>query len=137
MPGTTPTKKPGDESSALWRISGLGIELAGAIIGMLLLGWALDSWLGTQPRWMMIGAAVGILGGGYNFIRAAMKLNRESVRRYQESHRRALQSPAAEPPSEGEDPSAESIRRRLAEFEHGLKQQLDEARLKKVLPDDE
>jgi len=82
---TTPPETPRKQNasaSALWRLSGIGFELAASILGAMLAGWLLDRWLGTGPMWMLIGAGVGIIGGGYNFIRSAMKMNRQAIEEY-------------------------------------------------------
>ena len=65
--------KGGGESpyQILWRSSTLGLELVGAILVMGFIGWLVDGWLGTEPVGMLIGGAVGIVGGGYRFIRDA------------------------------------------------------------------
>ncbi|MFG0274010.1 MAG: AtpZ/AtpI family protein [Phycisphaerales bacterium] len=79
--GRTPAEIEADMKRRMWRISGMGAELAGGIVGMGLIGWLLDRWWGTYPTATLVGAIVGILGGGLNFIRAAMALNREETRR--------------------------------------------------------
>ncbi|HVZ93135.1 MAG TPA: AtpZ/AtpI family protein [Phycisphaerales bacterium] len=133
---TTPVgSKPGkqkDDASALWRVSGLGIELAGAIVGMVLIGWALDTWLKTSPRWMLICGGVGILGGGYNFIRSAMKLNRQAISRYRSTAR-----PKPVAIEEDTAPDREQIERRLREFERELKKMGAEPEPRKQEGDDE
>ncbi len=55
------------------RLAGLGMELAGAVIGGSLLGYWLDRRLGTGPRWLVICASIGVVGGLYNLIRQAMQ----------------------------------------------------------------
>ena len=73
------TKESSRQSSQLVRLSGMGTELAAAIIGMTLLGYLIDRWAGTLPWGVMGGAAVGILGGGYNFIRQARQVSRQAA----------------------------------------------------------
>lgn len=122
-----PTPSKSGDSSALWKISGLGVELAGSIIGMVLLGWGLDHWLGTSPRWTLIGAGVGVLGGGYNFIRAALRMNKEATSAYKREHPHGPKpvSPPADPETEA---SAETIRQRLSDFERDMQADLKKAR---------
>lgn len=67
----------GQPSPGLMRYAGMGVELGGAIIGFTLLGLWIDHRFGTQPKGVMIGAALGIVGGMYNFIRHAMLLMKE------------------------------------------------------------
>lgn len=76
-----------EASRALWRMAGLGTELAGAIAGMALLGWLLDGWWGTAPRGVLVCLLIGIVGGGYNFIRRATALNRNAAAAYRGSRR--------------------------------------------------
>ena len=65
-----PLSKPPDStpstSNALafgWRV---GIELVGAIVFAVFIGWAIDTWLGTRPWGMVVffflGVAAGMLG---------------------------------------------------------------------------
>ncbi len=83
-----PQVPPRDAKSAstLWRLSGIGFELAAAILGATLVGWLLDRWFGTSPMWTFIGAGIGIIGGGYNFIRSAMRMNRQAIEEYRRAH---------------------------------------------------
>jgi F0F1-type ATP synthase assembly protein I len=60
------------------RYAGMGVELAGAIIGLTLLGYWIDRHYATEPAGVIIGAAVGIVGGLYNFIRQALRLTAET-----------------------------------------------------------
>lgn len=71
-----------------WKLSGLGMEFAAGIIGMAGLGWAIDTWAvknGGHTA-LLICAGVGIIGGGYNFIRRALALNKEAARAYKAAH---------------------------------------------------
>lgn len=61
---------------SLWQYSSMGLELAGAIVGLTLLGYWADRHFGTTPRWLLVGAGLGIVGGFYNFIREALELSR-------------------------------------------------------------
>lgn len=70
----------------MWRISGMGLELVGGMLGMMAIGWFLDRWQGTSPRWTTVGAVVGLVAGGVNFIRKALALNRAEVAKYRRSH---------------------------------------------------
>jgi len=79
-------------SSPAWRLSGLGMELVGAIVGMGLIGWLIDRWQGTSPKATLVCAVIGIVGGGYNFIRSAMKLNREAAAAYRSAHPHGVRS---------------------------------------------
>jgi len=61
----------------------MGIEFAGSIVGMIFLGWFIDKYAGTGTRWTMICGIVGILGGGYNFIKRA----REHTKRQEDAYK--------------------------------------------------
>ncbi len=75
-----------EESSAVWRASGMGVEFASAIVGMALLGWLIDNWQGTEPWGVLSGLVLGIVGGGYNFLKQAMRMNRDAVARFRTRH---------------------------------------------------
>ena len=55
---------------------GLGTELAASVAGMLLIGYFLDKHFGTAPWLLLVGAAVGLTGGFYNFIKEVQKLSK-------------------------------------------------------------
>ena len=55
---------------------GLGTELAASVAGMLLLGYFLDQHFKTAPWLLLIGAAVGLFGGFYNFIKQVQRLGK-------------------------------------------------------------
>jgi len=74
-----------EQNRSMWRASGLGLELAGSIAGMAALGWVIDRGAGTAPRWLLICLAIGVIGGGYNFIRRALAMNREATAAYRKS----------------------------------------------------
>jgi F0F1-type ATP synthase assembly protein I len=60
----------------------MGMELAGAIVGLTLVGLWIDHRFGTGPKGVLICAGVGIVGGFYNFIRQALEISRpDSTRR--------------------------------------------------------
>lgn len=65
-----------EEMRRLWGIGGMGLELAGAIILLGLIGWAVDRKLGTAPWFALAGAVIGMVGGGYNFIRRARAMTK-------------------------------------------------------------
>ncbi|USN99508.1 MAG: AtpZ/AtpI family protein [Phycisphaeraceae bacterium] len=58
----------------------LGLDMAYAVGGMLVLGAIIDHFAGTTPWWMLGLALVGLVAGMYQFIREAMALNRASQR---------------------------------------------------------
>ena len=56
-----------------WRV---GIELLGAIIVAVFIGWAIDQWLGTRPWGMVVMFFLGITAGMLNVYRAVTGLGR-------------------------------------------------------------
>jgi len=69
------------ERAELWRLSAMGTEFVASIAGMLILGLLLDRWWGTTPVATIIGSVVGLLGGGYNLIRQAIKAEKKAVQK--------------------------------------------------------
>lgn len=69
------------ETQRMWRLSAMGSELAFGMIGMVLLGWGIDYLLGSKPKAIIICTIVGVIGSGYNFIRRALVLTRESTKK--------------------------------------------------------
>ncbi|MFQ5463417.1 MAG: AtpZ/AtpI family protein [Phycisphaerae bacterium] len=61
------------------RFSGIGIEFAGAVAGLSILGYYVDQHYGSGPWGVLIGAILGLIGGMYNLIRASLA----SLREYQ------------------------------------------------------
>ena len=95
-------RRPGSGSSGsdtgrqLWRLSGMGIELASHILAGVLLGWLLDKLFKTAPVWLVVGSITGLVVGMAEFIRSALKAQREAG----EKHRRRKTGAAAPPESE-------------------------------------
>ncbi len=58
-------KRRGDQTP--WALMGAGIELAGSVCLLTLLGWWLDSKWNTSPWLLLSGAGIGIVGGIYKF----------------------------------------------------------------------
>ena len=64
------------------QLAGMGVELAGAVLGGCLLGYWIDRHFETRPWGLLIGASMGIVGGLYNMIRKALPgLSRAGGRR--------------------------------------------------------
>ena len=59
---------------------GLGTELAASVAGMLLLGYFLDQHFNTSPWLLLVGAAVGLVGGFYNFFREVQRLGKSDTK---------------------------------------------------------
>lgn len=63
--------------SSPFRHVGLGLELAGAVCLMSLIGYGIDRWQDTAPWGLFIMASLGIIGGLYNLIKEAIRANRD------------------------------------------------------------
>lgn len=71
--------RPGGKRSnwpGLARYSGMGAELAGSIVGLTLAGLWIDHQFGTGRKGVITGAAIGLVGGFYNFLRHALEMSR-------------------------------------------------------------
>ena len=53
------------------------------IVAFGLVGYLIDRWQGTAPRWMGILAIVGLVAGFYRFVREAARLNRDNTRQWE------------------------------------------------------
>jgi len=62
-------------SSGLLRYASLGLELGAAIVGLTLAGLWVDHQFGYSPFGTVTGALLGVVGGLYNFLRAALQMN--------------------------------------------------------------
>ncbi len=54
------------------RLSGIGVEYAGAVVGFSLVGVWVDSHWQTKPWGVLIGVALGLVGATYNLIRTSL-----------------------------------------------------------------
>lgn len=57
--------------------AGVGIEFAAAVAGFALVGYWIDRHYKSSPWGVLIGAALGLIGGTYNLVRQAMAAFRE------------------------------------------------------------
>ncbi len=66
-------RRPRSGSSvSLWALSGLWLEMLASILGLGLLGYGFDRWLGWFPVLTITGTILGVVGGLYNAIKKAM-----------------------------------------------------------------
>jgi len=63
-----PNKKP----SSGTRVLGIGFELAAAVAGFTLVGYWVDRHYQVGPWGVLIGLALGLIGGMYNLIRQSL-----------------------------------------------------------------
>ena len=59
-------------------LSGLGVELVGAVGGFTLIGWLWDRYHETSPWGVVLGSVLGLVGGMYNLIRQALNASKEA-----------------------------------------------------------
>jgi ATP synthase protein I len=60
------------------RYSGVGLQLAGAIGGLALVGSWIDGRFGTAPWGILGGVVIGLVGGLYNLVRESLEAVREA-----------------------------------------------------------
>lgn len=65
-------KRPG----LLGSFGGLGFEFAAGVAGTTLIGLWIDRHYDSQPWGTLVGAVIGLVGGMYNMIRAALAQGR-------------------------------------------------------------
>jgi len=61
------------------KLSGIGIELAAAVAGFTLAGYWWDRHFHTGPWGLLIGLALGLVGGTYNLIRQSLNASRDAA----------------------------------------------------------
>ena len=67
------------ERSPGWvRHAGVGLELAGAVGGLALVGYWIDNWYGTSPWGILGGVFIGFVGGFYNLVKESLLAVREA-----------------------------------------------------------
>ncbi len=76
--------KPDRNVPSKFRLAGMGLELAGAVIGGCAIGWYID-WKFETRYGLMIGALIGIVGGMYNLLKQALKTIKDEQKRIDES----------------------------------------------------
>lgn len=67
------------------RLAGLGIELAGAILGFTLLGLWIDHHFDSRPWGLLVCVVMGFVGGFYNLIRSSLRAMESSSRTAEDS----------------------------------------------------
>ena len=71
---------PDSRFPAWMTYSGAGLELAGATAGLALAGYWADGRYGTRPWGVLVGTAIGIIGGLYNLVKASIQASRDAER---------------------------------------------------------
>ena len=52
--------------------AGIGLEMAGAVAGFALVGYWIDRHFGSKPWGLVIGVALGLVGGLYNMVKESL-----------------------------------------------------------------
>ena len=58
--------------------AGIGLEMAGAVAGFALVGYWIDRHFGSKPWGLVIGVALGLVGGLYNMVKESLLAAREA-----------------------------------------------------------
>lgn len=66
------------QSPSWMKLTGIGVELVGAVIGLTLAGYWWDYHFHTGPWGLLVGIALGIVGGTYNLIRQSLLASKEA-----------------------------------------------------------
>lgn len=78
-------RKPRQTHPSWMRHTGVGVEFAAALAVFALLGHWIDGKFQTRPWGLIVGAALGLVGGTYNLIRESMaafkRLDQEKQKR--------------------------------------------------------
>jgi F0F1-type ATP synthase assembly protein I len=61
------------------RLAGMGFELVAAVGAFILVGYWWDRHFGTEPKGLIVGALLGLVGGMYNLIRQSLLATREAT----------------------------------------------------------
>lgn len=62
------------------KLIGLGSQIAATLVIYVLVGYALDAWLGTEPWLLLAGSILGIAAVFVQIFRAAAELNKKKDR---------------------------------------------------------
>lgn len=96
MPTPDP-RKSGPKLPSIGEYGGMGAEFGLGIVGLVLIGVWIDHYRGGGQWATIICAVLGIVGGGYNFIRKAISLSQRVER---EQHDREPE-PGRQPDDDG------------------------------------
>ena len=70
------------ERSRQARAWAIALDPVYGLVGFGLIGYLIDRFAGTTPRWITILAIAGLIAGFYRFIREAKRLNAENSARW-------------------------------------------------------
>ena len=69
-----------DDHPSWVRVSGIGVEFAGAVAGFTLVGYWVQRYFDCAPWGVLVGAILGLGGGMYNMIRQSLAAVRQADR---------------------------------------------------------
>ncbi len=75
-----PIPRGGGSAMQSSRVFAIGMDFVYGVVGCAALGWVLDWYFKTAPRWLLIGAGIGIVVAMYRFITEGLKLSRTGPR---------------------------------------------------------
>ena len=71
MPGTRKDRPSG------YRFAGMGFDFFAAVAGFTVVGYFIGRYFQRIDLGVLIGSLLGVIGGGYNFLKTALKAARE------------------------------------------------------------
>lgn len=63
-------------AQSIMRVGSVALGFGYGVIGCALIGWLIDWLAGTFPVWLLIMSGLGVIGGGYRFVKEALALVR-------------------------------------------------------------
>jgi len=76
-PETQSDRSAREQRSILLHYGGLGMELAGGILGFVAVGWWVDWKFKIGPVGVIVGSVIGCVGGLYHVVRRAIQMQKE------------------------------------------------------------
>jgi F0F1-type ATP synthase assembly protein I len=73
-------ERPRRKRRAEMGLAGMGFDLAASVGVATALGWWIDRRYDTAPWGVVVCAAIGIIGGLYNFVKAGLRAQRRAER---------------------------------------------------------
>lgn len=74
-----PPPDPNSSMENLTKVSTIGTNFAFSVVGMGVIGFGLDYFARSSPKWLIGCLTVGLIGGGYRFIRDALAANKQAA----------------------------------------------------------
>jgi len=74
-----PAPDPNSSMENLSKVSTIGTNFAFSVVGMGIIGFTMDYFIKSSPKWLIASLAFGLIGGGYRFIRDALAANKQAA----------------------------------------------------------